>query len=205
MSTVGFVRSLQPRGVATPSPFLRDIHGRFATHCLEWSRDRGQLHTQSVPGNVLSQDGAGRHRFSGYLVRSSRAGLVAYVGLVAIVASWLALSVSARLPSGSLGPVAWWAGLGLGGMASVAIVSAFVLDRRGRTLVDVVVDDGLDQVTESELRGLRDQAAPGRMLWVFALRGFEPGTGRIAHVGQVRRLTAAGSTFVEHLDTAPHS
>lgn len=196
MSLVGFVRdfaSADPKAVRSPS--LGDPRGRFAARCLGWSRDRGNLHTQLVPGNTLPTDGPDRYRFAGFLMGPSRSGILAYLGFVAIVLSWLALTMSGRLRASA--GVSWWLGAALGISGLVALLVAYGLHRRGRMPVDVVVDVGRARVTAFGLDALRQQAASDHALWVFARRGFEPSAALMAREGWIRCLSPSGFAFVD--------
>jgi len=180
-----------------PSPAMHTPQARFAESCLQWARDRGEVHTRVLPGNVLPAEGPDRILFDGYTAAPTVAPTLGYFGLLSFVGAWLLSAFSERLgPKDALGGTLGWAAIGVAVLGGVALLAAWLVDRHARRPVLAVVDAGEDNVTEEELRGLQTTSG-GRRLWVFSRQGFDGAAAAFALVAGIRCLVPSGAAFLD--------
>ncbi|MCA9710485.1 MAG: hypothetical protein KDK70_31885 [Myxococcales bacterium] len=194
MSTSGLVPD--PVEPVDPPPASKTPKARFATQCLSWARERGDVHTRLLPGNVLPDDGPDRSHFDGYTEVPTRASWYAYFGLLAWVGAWLATAMSGPGRAATVDALLDGAMIALLGLGGVLMVGAWWVSRRARSQVLAVVDAGGDHVTEGELRALQAESG-GRRLWVFSRHGFDGAAAAFALVAGIRCLVPSGAAFVD--------
>jgi hypothetical protein len=163
---------------------------RFVRDVIKWVRSTGELHTHVMPDNYIPGDN-GAHRFSGYLLRPTRAGTMAYAALFVTVVSTIVVMAAGSARSGAMEAVGN-AGFALAG---ALVVATYVSWRRAKIPVEVVaLQDAV--VRPERVTAVWSAEAPSKgssQRWLVARGAFTEEARAEAKAAGVRCISVEGA------------